>query len=59
MPLPKLNEAAASGFAWGRVPKEEGEAPRQIKLRAHIEAGLEKRAYMEEGRTGRTWNRRM
>ncbi|CAK9080831.1 Uncharacterized protein SCF082_LOCUS38509, partial [Durusdinium trenchii] len=38
VPLPKLNEAA-SGFAWGRVPKEETEAPRRITLRAHLEAG--------------------
>ncbi|OLQ00830.1 hypothetical protein AK812_SmicGene16471 [Symbiodinium microadriaticum] len=38
VPLPKLNEAS-SGFAWGRVAKEEGEAPRHITLRAHVEAG--------------------
>jgi len=38
VPLPKVNEVA-SGFAWGRVPKEETEAPRRISLRAHLEAG--------------------
>eukprot|EP00438_Fugacium_kawagutii_P020519 Skav212696 [mRNA] locus=scaffold1930:307068:316137:+ [translate_table: standard] len=38
MPLPKLNEVAA-GFAWGRVPKEEAEAPRRICLQVHSEAG--------------------
>ncbi|CAJ1328185.1 unnamed protein product [Effrenium voratum] len=39
VPLPKLNEAPAAGFAWGRVPKEETEAPRCITLQAHLEAG--------------------
>lgn len=38
VPLPKINEVS-SGFAWGRVPKEETEAPRRISLRAHLEAG--------------------
>eukprot|EP00435_Cladocopium_sp_Y103_P064364 s905_g26.t1 len=39
VPLPKLNEGQASGFAWGRVPKEETEAPRRISLQVHSEAG--------------------
>eukprot|EP00930_Biecheleria_cincta_P095252 TRINITY_DN87230_c0_g1_i2.p1 TRINITY_DN87230_c0_g1~~TRINITY_DN87230_c0_g1_i2.p1 ORF type:complete len:1457 (-),score=493.43 TRINITY_DN87230_c0_g1_i2:37-4377(-) len=38
--LPKLNEATnVKGFAWGRSPKEEAEAPRTLTLRAHLEMG--------------------
>lgn len=38
--LPKLNEAPkVKGFAWGRSPKEETEAPRILTLRAHLEMG--------------------
>eukprot|EP00928_Gymnodinium_smaydae_P012088 TRINITY_DN14399_c1_g1_i2.p1 TRINITY_DN14399_c1_g1~~TRINITY_DN14399_c1_g1_i2.p1 ORF type:complete len:877 (+),score=325.17 TRINITY_DN14399_c1_g1_i2:63-2693(+) len=31
--------AAKAGFAWGRSPKEENEAPRKLTLRAHREMG--------------------